>query len=172
MLRKPKFLIRRALVSLADSIAKKARQNASWSSTIPDAIEVGELVDDGNGNMSISVSVDMDKAPHARAFEKGSGVHGEEKAPYTIAPKNVDALAFFWEGGPSASELFATSRKFIGQADDGRLLFTSVEHPGVRSRPYLGPAVDDVGKSILSRIAGAFTEDLQEEFGAKIEIIR
>ena len=165
-----KFFLRQALVWSANRIAKRARKNASWSDKIPEAIKVGTTQESGN-SMSIAIEVDMKIAPHALAFEKGSGIHGATHKTYKIAPKTAGALAFYWPGGPPATELWG-SNKFLGVGDDGRLLFSYVDHPGVEARPYLEPAVDSSINSVLNKLSGATVDMIKDSFGARVEIIK
>ena len=162
--------VRKALVWSANRIAVVARKNASWSTTIPKAISVGTVEGDEN-RMSITISVDEKIAPHAMAFEKGSGIHGEKGKTYVIKPRNVGALAFDWKGGPEASELWG-SNKFLGVGRGGKLLFKFVDHPGVEARPFLAPALNNSISAILNRFSGAAVEALDDSLGVKVEIIR
>lgn len=50
-----------------DLIAGEARQNASWSSRIPGAIKVRARI--STRETAALISVDAEKAPHARAYE-------------------------------------------------------------------------------------------------------
>ena len=164
-----KVFLRGALVWSANQVAKKARRNAGWSSRIPKAIKVEKTQESGN-SMSITISVDSKLAPHAEAFEKGSGIHGDKRKTYKIRPKK-GALAFYWPGGPSAAELWG-SKKFLGVGKSGKLLFSYVDHPGVKARPYLEPAVDASVNSILNRLSGATVDMIKDSFGATVEIIK
>jgi len=148
------------LTERANKIAEKARQNASWSKRIPNAISVSEARKTGNG-FEIAIEIDSSPdgpAPHAAAFEYGSGEHGDTGAPYIISPKERAALAFEWPGHDPPWG----SQKFIGLGEDGKFLFRFVEHPGVKAKPYLQPAIESERegfiKSIASTIKDAFVE--------------
>jgi len=115
----------------------------------PDEIEEGIIVGHpkGRGN-SGSVKIAF-TAPQSRAFEEGSGIHGEEGKPYIIEPKDAGALAFEWDKTPRGP-----GPKYIGQVTDGKMLFRFVEHPGIEARPYIFPALEKT-KDELKRAIGA-----------------
>jgi len=127
------------LAELANDVANEARANASWSSTIPEAISVGQVTNEG-GRYSIEIKVDAKVAPEALAFEFGSGIHNPDNpATYVIAPKKANALAFFWD---KVDESTPRGPKFRGiSPTTGRAIFNYVDHPGVEARPYLIPAL-------------------------------
>lgn len=145
------------LQSALQKVVDQARRNASWSSSIPDAISVGRVVEHGT-LLECSIIVNLKEgsgAPEAAAFEYGSGEHATRNAgKYLIKPKNVSALAFFWPG----HEPPYGSRKFIGIADDGRYLFKYVEHPGVEARPYLAPAIKQLMPEVRKVLAKSFKD--------------
>lgn len=74
----------------------------------------------------IWVSLAEDKAPEARAYEYGSGIHSTKgpKTKYKIEAKNHPNLKFWWQ---------ARNKLFLGPL---------VMHPGVAAQPYLRPAVE------------------------------
>lgn len=135
-------------------IAEKARQNASWSSDIPGAISVstvGIQADD----FFCSIEVDLTKAPQARAYEYGSGIHASKGVAekYPIFPKDKAVLAFHW---PGHSADIKPSGKYAGVLRGGRMVFFFVEHPGVEAKPYIAPAVRDGIKAMKKSLAKAF----------------
>lgn len=150
-------------------IKNKAQQNASWSSRIPNAITLGEARKTGNGRYEIEIKVDASGdretgAPHATAFEYGSGEQGKNGQKYIITPDKADLLAFDWQpdfvpwGSP---KLFGA----ILESPDstaGRYFFNLVEHPGVEARPYLEPALDaqreKFFEAVADRVVGKFIE--------------
>ena len=149
------------LVREVNNIVQDAKTNASrFSSRIPDAISIGTL-DIRPGYVKTSIEIDASEdgpAPHAAAFEFGSGLHSEVYSPatYRIEPKKDNPsqmLAFFWDKTPSGP-----GRKFIGQAADGKLLFRFVDHPGVKAQPYLRPAIEKNRAGLVKGIARAFME--------------
>jgi hypothetical protein len=126
------------LTQSADKIAEDARRNVNnqrLPKVVAEAIEVGEVESIGNGSYSISITVDLDKAEMAAAYEYGSGERGPEGKPYPIVPDKADALAFLWQY-PSP-----LGRKYI-LPEDENVVFQKVMHPGVEARPYLQPAID------------------------------
>ena len=162
-------LMLKRLTDRANRIAEKARQNASWSKRIPNAISVSEARRTGSG-FEITIEIDSrpdGPAPHAAAFEYGSGEHGDTGAPYIISPKEKAALAFEWPGHDPPWG----SQKFIGLGEDGKLLFRFVEHPGVKARPYLRPAIESERDGLIRSIASTL-RDAFLETEVKVEVIR
>ena len=121
------------------------------TTSIQDATSVGQVKQEG-ANAYIDVTISLKQAPYAGAYEWGSGLHSEKgnKSKYVISPKEKDALAFDW---PDHDPPWG-SRKFIGVLSDGRFLFRFVEHPGVASKPYIRPTLQENRaefKKILAR---------------------
>jgi hypothetical protein len=99
------------------------------------------------------------KGKTARAYEYGSGVHSRlsKKSPKQISAKGKilikpvtrKVLAFNWE-------VANTSPGYFIFLPDGRVIFPSVKHPGVKAanngRGYLGPAVNEVRKQIRKEV--------------------
>jgi len=159
----------RGLTEWANEIANQARSNASWSNTIPNAISVGQVKDEG-GRYSIEIKIDARKdgpAPEALAFEFGSGIHNPDSpGTYVIAPKpgGKKTLAFFWDKVDASSP---TGNKFRGVSPTtGKAIFNYVDHPGVAAKPYLAPAIRDARvkfKGIYSRLIGrAYRESVKQ----------
>jgi len=159
----------KSLTEEASNIAEKAKANAGWSSTIPEAISITEAKKTGDG-FEISIVVDSSEegpAPHAAAFEYGSGEHSQESpGKYIIAPKERGALAFEWE----PAFVPWGSKKFIGLADGGKFLFRFVEHPGVEPRPYLQPAIESEQGRFRSKLAKRFRDAYRESI-VRVEVI-
>jgi hypothetical protein len=87
-------------------------------------IKRGVVIDTvkGRGNSKfISVRI---RAPEARAFEYGSGLHATKgpKQKYIIRPRRKKALYFYWE---------KIGQTFVGQ---------KVMHPGIEARPFIAQA--------------------------------
>lgn len=72
-----------------------------------------------------SLFVSLKAAPEARAYELGSGLHGEFGQKYGIAAKNVPNLVFWWE---------REKKWFVGPQ-------LPIGHPGVKASPALRPAM-------------------------------
>ncbi len=135
--------ILKELTIQASKIAEKAKTNANWSKSIPDAIEVGKAQKTSTG-YEVDVTIDLNKAPEAAAFEYGSGEHGEEGKTYTIP--GMPFLAIPRERWP----------KFEPPPDVDPVVLGSVEHPGVEARPYLQPAIESTRAGFVSSIAKIF----------------
>lgn len=141
-------LMLKVLTEEANKIAVSARQNANWSSKIPNAIKVGTANIVGQGKYSIEITVDTSEnaAPMARAFEYGSGLHATKEPAklYPIRAKNASNLVFWWERG---------NKWFVGKQ-------LPYGHPGVAPRPYLIPAIEQNKPSIKARIISFFKRGL------------
>lgn len=160
------FLARNLLVMLGNRVTRKAKSKSSWSSTIPDAISLGAVGLEGPDIYSISIEVDLNKAPQARAFEYGSGLHSTQgpKRKYPIDPVKASALVFEWENEPQeVADNFP-------HTPDGKVILRHVEHPGVAPRPYLTPAIEEemnfmvrsimnlIGQVSMDAVTVSFTE--------------
>lgn len=148
-----------------NDVVTTARANASWSQNIPNNISPGTVQKTSTG-YEVTIQV---KGGQAIAFEKGSGLHGERGQTYEIKPVNAGALAFHWNPANPAGAM--GSRKFLGFADDGRWLFSSVDHPGVEARPFIQPAIDSHRNDLLNRVLGIFSKAYREAF-FKVEVIK
>lgn len=160
----------KAMNASLNQIAEDARNNASWSSEIPDAISVRPVRKEGNGVYVGEIVINLREdggAPQALAFEFGSGIHGEDKQTYEIRPRNPGGLlAFEWDKEPSGP-----GPKFVGHSSyDNRLLFRFVDHPGVAKRPFIAPAVAKNRKSVRSRLARVFSSAYRE-FVPRVTVI-
>ena len=148
----------------AQDVASIARKKAP-TKRIKQNIEVLKPKLKRNGGIETGIAISLDKAPEARAYEKGSGIHSTEGAArkYTILPKKgstTGLLAFKWDNAPAS----------MPASEDGRHVFRSVQHPGVEARPYLAPAVEEaqekVVKKIVDKFADAFFEEMKIAFNA------
>lgn len=107
---------------------------------IIDATSIGSPTRESQSDY-IDISIDLETAPAARAFEMGSGIHGESGETYEIRPKNVSHLAFEWD---KVDEETPYGKKFRGiSSTTGKAIFTYVDHPGVRARPYITPTIEE-----------------------------
>ena len=135
--------ILKELTVQASKIAEKAKENASWSKSIPNAISVEKAEKTPTG-YEIVIKVDASEdgpAPHAAAFEYGSGLHGEKGKKYTIP--GMPWLAIPRERWP----------KFAPPPDVDPVVLGSVQHPGVKARPYLQPAIESTRAGFVTNIA-------------------
>ena len=133
----------------ANKIVEKARDNASWSKSIPNAISMGKTEKTPNG-YEIVIKVDARKdgpAPHAAAFEYGSGVHGEKGKTYIIP--GVPLLAIPRKRWPN----YVVEKPW---QDVDPVVLASVEHPGVKAKPYLQPAIESTRAGFVTSIAKVF----------------
>ena len=173
-------LFLKVLTEEANKIAEAARRNASWSDRIPNAIKVGTAEIIGQGKYSISIIVDTtpdedwrspnpNSAPMARAYEYGSGVHGKYGATYPIRPKDAPMLAFDW---PNHDPDFPAGKKYIGYSNQGNFLFNYVDHPGVRPKPFLKPAIEQNKPSIKAKIVQTFKRGLLDSIKAEFHDIQ
>lgn len=138
--------IRKELTMLVADVADGARENSSWSTKIPGSISASPVREE-NGSFVAEVTVDLKIAPEAAAFEYGSGLHGKKGMKYEIKPKEANILSFpkgdwpNYQPPPEAPEVFR---------------FGVVQHPGVKARPYLQPAIDNEMKRVKQRLLRAF----------------
>lgn len=132
-------------------------------------IRVASTVTEEKGRVGVlSAATPTNPAkPVARAYEYGSGTHSRlsKKSPKQLGargkilikprpPKKM--LAFYWD----VAETFEMERGGPGRflfAKDGRVLLSSVKHPGVKAvnngKGYLGPAVTEVRKNIRKELS-------------------
>lgn len=152
--------ILKQLTISANSIAEDAKRNSAWSSTIPDAIEIGKATKQQNGYY-IDVIVNLKTAPHAAAFEYGSGERAEKgnKEKYKIEPDQASVLVFPWQPDfiPWKSPKFKGIQRTDKGTTKGTYYFHYVEHPGVKPKPYLRPAIEKNRDSIKFKLLAAFT---------------
>ena len=140
-----------------NNIVEKARENVSWSKTIPYAISSTEARKAESGYES-SIVLDLQKAPQAAAFEYGSGEHGESGETYTI--EGMPWLAIPRERWP----------KYAPPLNVDPVVLHSVEHPGVEAKPYLQPAIDAARSGLVTSLARTFKQSYLEST-VKVEII-
>lgn len=132
--------INKVLLKGAEAIANDARANAP-TERVKANVKISSVENTPEGKQ-ITVYVPLDKAPEARAYELGSGIHGPTGQTYPINAKNVPNLVFFWQ---------KKGRWFVGP---------HVDHPGVAAKPYLAPAAQKNRNTILgllSRGLGSIT---------------
>ena len=129
------------------------------SKRIKDATSIGSPVVKGDGGyIDVTIDLSKDAAPMAAAFEYGSGIHGKEGKTYKIEPDEKDFLAFEWDKVDSSS---SRGGKFRGVSKrTGKAIFSFVDHPGVRERPYIRPTINDHKKEIAKLIGREFIESI------------
>jgi len=159
------------LTKQGDAIVQKAKQNASWSTRIPNAIRLGTVNQVSPGRYEIEIIIDAsgdreNGAPHAAAFEYGSGERGESGQKYIITPDKADLLAFDWQPDfvPWGSPKFFGAILESKDSTEGRYFFHLVEHPGVDARPYLEPALEaqreKFFESVIDKLVGVVSESI------------
>lgn len=164
--------ILKELTRQAEEIAQRARDNASWSNRIPSAISVGVAREDA-GNFYIDIKVDISKetgAPHAAAFEYGSGERKESGAGEKYQIPSDDNITWKMSKYGNLYVLaFPISRwpNYVPPPNVNVAMFPGsisakpyVMHPGVHAKPFLKPAIDatrtSIGGILLKAISGAF----------------
>ena len=81
------------MVRMANILANAIRKYAPYDA-IKKSVRVGRKQGRGSSRF-IDVWVGGKRAPYARAFDKGSGIHGKTGSTYTIRAKNGKALSFY-----------------------------------------------------------------------------
>jgi len=137
----------RGYASLATKYAKELAPNSHLRASINSTVEIGK------GRFVIRVRA---SGPDAAAREYGSGIHSRRlrtskhqlgpRGKILIRPKaGKKFLAFPWE----------MANENIPRLDDGRVLLTQVEHPGVEAanngKGYIAPAISKVKEQIRTR---------------------
>jgi hypothetical protein len=150
------FIIK-TLSEEAGRIAEKARDNASWSKTIPSAISSSEAKKSG-GTFESTIKIDLKVAPQAAGFEYGSGEHGESGQRYPI------------EGGPYLAIPRERWPKYSPPPDVDPVVLGKVMHPGVKARPYLQPAIESERGKVVSRLREAFIKSYRDSV-VRVEVI-
>lgn len=163
----------KALNEIASDIVEQAKRNASFSQDIPNAISFEPATVTNNG-FEVTLKVDSSEdgpAPHAAAFEFGSGIHRTRGTPgtYKIKPKEKKALAFPWNPANPIGAM--NSPKVIDYLEDEEIwLFREVDHPGVEQRAYMTPAIQQKIPEAEQKLNKAIRVLLS--FGNKVEVIK
>ena len=151
-------LIIKNLTGISKELVENAKSNASWSSTIPNAISFDGVSSSGDGRYDATIIVDLNKAPSAAAFEFGSGKHGEKGQRYRIPGEGKIGVAFPLSRWPS----------YKPPPDKEYFYFPFVMHPGVKAKPFLEPAIKDAKSKLSVRILEGLSF---ADFGIDIEVI-
>ena len=148
--------LRKGLIAAANLLAEKAKAKAD-SKNVPEVsknMKVGKVENNGSGALGITISIGLkeDEAPAAAAYEFGSGLHGKEGKTYPIVPKMTGGVLIFpkerwasYNPPPDAPDLFR---------------FGKVDHPGVKARPYMKPAIEENKEEMGEMIGSFFTIDV------------
>lgn len=130
------------MVKMANLLANAIRKYAPYEA-IKKSVKIGKREGRGTSRF-IQVWVGGKRAPFARAFDIGSGIHGKYATPYTIRAKNGKVLSFYWE---------REQVNFVGQ---------SVQHPGVKGVGYTQKAIKEVRQKIR--------EELKKDVGNELRL--
>ncbi len=117
---------------------------------IVDATSLGSPVRDGQSDY-IEISINLETAPAARAFEYGSGIHGQSKKEYPITSKSGGALAIPRERWP----------KYQPPPDSDPVILRKVMHPGVVARPYIIPTIQETKEEITKILGREFVASIR-----------
>ena len=143
-----------AMVKSAKKLYKAVRKYAPYKK-IKDAIFISRV----QGNKTsrfITVGVDLRSAPHARAFDVGSGLHGKYRRKYEIVPKVSGNLL-----------VFPGTKQFRGKTIRTPL----VMHPGVRGVGYTQRAIQEVRPIIKKDLGQEAKESLRLYLKAKFQTL-
>ena len=128
--------------------------------SIQDSIEIREP-ESNDGTASIEVTIGGEYAPYASAFEYGSGLHASRGAAKKYKITATDKLLKF----PFTLTFMPLGGKFAGMrgygknrlykelmgGDNGSVsgitFWNFVEHPGIKPKPYVKPALVEAVKS-------------------------
>jgi hypothetical protein len=148
----------KGLTEQAAEVVEKAKENASWSEKIPSAISVGKAQKTSASEYEVIIKLDLNVAPHAAAFEYGSGEHGESGERYLIP--GAPWLVIPRERWP----------KYNPPPDVDPVVLRSVMHPGVKAKPFLQPAIDESKPKFKARAAAWFKRAYLEST-PRVEVI-
>jgi len=152
-----------ALIKSAKLFREKMIRKGN-SVNLPKGLDRATTIDapkhtDKYSSIEIKISLKPEDAPWARAYEYGSGEHAEEgsKERYEIKPKEAPVLVFPWQPDfiPWTSPKFAGVQR-TGEGTEGRYFFNYVEHPGVESRKYIRPTIEETKEEIRNIFAKDF----------------
>ena len=140
-----------------------------YPSQIPASIAVGTAVVTDTG-ASIGISTEPrgeDNVEITLAFEKGSGLFGDSRQKYKIEPKEANLLAFMFP-----ESLNIGVREGVKPVTDksGKAILRWVMHPGIKPRPFLQRAINNVSARMLEVMTQNF--EIQIFDGPKVEIIK
>jgi hypothetical protein len=120
-------------------------------SSIQNATSVEAPIKEGDG-YSVTIKIDLKKAPYAWAYEKGSGLHGLMGAKYPILPRNVPEMKFPLSDWPN----FQPGLTKVAPNKYGVFALTKVSHPGVEEKPYIEPTITQINDEVKKILAQEF----------------
>lgn len=142
-----------AMVKSAKKLYTAIRKYAPYRK-IKDAVFISRVQGNKNSRF-ITVGVDLKSAPHARAFDVGSGLHGKFRRKYEIRPVNATLLQF-----PGTNQY------------KGRIIRTPlVMHPGVAGVNYTKKAIQEVRPKIKEELGKEAKENIRLYLKAKFETL-
>ncbi len=142
------------VMAVGQIIAQRAQRIASAKGVVDTgrlarSIHRGPPTRHGLYMWSVDIGTNVE---YARAHEMGSGLYSEDPQyrkkykivagawnPNTKSPSPKLSLSFKWSGGPDPHPALQTEGPYAGYYS-----FRSVMHPGVKPRPYLRPALQEV----------------------------
>lgn len=115
------------ILRAVDKIVRSARSIAAQKRAGKSARAIKlSVVRETNKTVSVNIILDTNIAPEAPAYEYGSGLHGKNPRYIDINATNTRNL------------IFAGTNEWEGQL----IQVPHVNHPGVKARPFLAPAVE------------------------------
>ena len=122
--------------------------------SIQDTIETGRVEGSG-GDLSISITVGGADAPFTRAYEYGSGEHGDEGKTYEITTEKP--WLFFPVGSPPQGRW----PEYSGHLKPGQLFQAKkVDHPGIEAKPFVKPSLDATAPLIRQVLGKEFKAEI------------
>ena len=143
------------MTAMARLLANAIRKYAPYDA-IRKSVRIGRREGSGT-NRTITVWVGGKRAPFARAFDIGSGLHGKYARKYTIAPRNAKAI---WFPYPTP-KMYPGARAYVNNGVMG-ITTPSVQHPGVEGVGYTKKAMDEARPQIR--------ETLKQEVGKELRL--
>lgn len=134
--------VRRAVREEAEKVADSAKQNASWSTRIPDTIRVSVT-----GVNTAVVRAGGDKAPHAAPFEH-AGMQGTFRHP-----------VFARDGGERDVRTRGASKRLASGKSSAANNWVWVDQ---EARPFLHPAVFEHMDEIVAALGGAVIQAVDD----------
>ena len=107
------------------------------------------------------------------AYEFGSGIWSERgpAKKYPIVPVNADFLAFNWPASLEAAAYDRYGKELVKPAPNGDVVLPRVMHPGIRSKPFAQPAVDESADEIAELIGDDFLVAFSQAIGPDVIVI-
>lgn len=159
------------ITKFGDAIARSIRARLTWSKQLRGSVILHKAKENG-GVVSITITVGekkKDKSGNplsgmARAYEYGSGRHATKgiAKKYTIKPRYKRALWFYMDNPYPHIPLYESGGK-IG------VVLPSVQHPGVKARPFISPALRDVLPRATEELRLNIAKNFREQLSLSIK---